>query len=64
MDLTQLEWIKTELKQRFYGENKMQGPTGKIWKLLEVYPQETEGIYIIMYINRGLSCKNFRLDWI
>jgi hypothetical protein len=27
MDLTQLERIKTELKQRIYGENKIGGPS-------------------------------------
>jgi hypothetical protein len=26
MNLTQLEWIKTELKQERYGENKIGGP--------------------------------------
>ena len=27
MNLTQLEWIKTELKRRFYGLNKTSGKT-------------------------------------
>ena len=32
MNLTQLEWIKTELKQRFYGLNKTSGKTVNRWK--------------------------------
>jgi hypothetical protein len=36
MNLMQLERIKTELKRERYGENKMQGPTGKIQKILGV----------------------------
>jgi hypothetical protein len=30
MNLTQLEWIKTELKQRFYGENKIRDLVAEI----------------------------------
>jgi hypothetical protein len=44
MDLTQFEWIKTELKRENYEENKVQGPIGKIHKPLGAFLQETEGI--------------------
>jgi hypothetical protein len=48
MDLTQFEWIKTELKCARYGENKV---GCRDWKLPGTFLRKHKGIYIIMYIN-------------
>ena len=58
MNLTQLERIKTELKQGFYRENKIQGLNCEKPKLPGVKLQETEGKNLVKRINLGSTVKN------
>ena len=58
MNLTQLERIKTEQKQRNYGENKIHGLNCEKPKLPGVKLQETEGKNLIKHINSGSTLKN------
>jgi hypothetical protein len=58
MDLTQFEWIKTELKRERYGLLKIQGPRRRDQELPGSLLWKGRGIYIIMYKTRGFTCKN------